>query len=147
MVGGPSHAPIRSVAPVQVATFKPTGISYAKVMSLPMQSMSESSSKPAPFNLGKECELLKKAGIQPTAQPLKTAFKALEEVDNDLEAMKEVLRKHKNFCKFASASPIVQNTVASSSSSAPPPAPIHFEDCLKTPIPQDYKDTENREKH
>ena len=31
MVGGPSHAPIRSVAPVQVASFKPTGISYAKV--------------------------------------------------------------------------------------------------------------------
>ena len=111
MVGGPSHAPVRSVAPVQVATFKPTGISYAKVTLLPMQSTSGSSSKPAPFRMDKEHELLKKAGIQPTAEPLKTAYKALE-VDNKLEQMKEVLRKHKNFCKFAAATPIVQNTVA-----------------------------------
>ena len=77
MVGGPSRAPIRSAAPVQVATFKPTAISYAKVTSLPMQSMSGSSSKPAPFNMGKERELLKKAGIQPTAQHLKMALKPL----------------------------------------------------------------------
>ena len=145
MVGGPSHASIRSVAPVQVATFKPTGISYAKVMSLPIQSTSGSSSKPAPFNMGKEHELLKKAGIQPTAEPLKTAHKALE-VDDDLEAMKAVLSKHKKFCDFASATPIIQNTVALSSSSAPPPVPVHFEDHLKTPTPQDYKDTEEREK-
>ena len=112
MVGGPSCAPIRSAAPIQVAMFKPTGISYAKV-TLPMQSTSGSSSKPAPFRMDKGHELLKKAGIQPTAQPLKTAFKALEEVDDNLEAMKEVLRKHKKFCDFASTTPIVQNMVAS----------------------------------
>ena len=110
-----------------------------------MQSTSGSSSKPALFNMGKECELLKKAGIQPTAEPLKTAHKA-HKVDDKLEQMKEVLRKHKNFIKFASASPIVQNAVALSSSSAPPPAPTCFEDCLKTPTPQDYIDAENREK-
>ena len=120
MVGGPSCTPIRSVAPVQVATFKPTGISYAKVMLLPMQSTSGLSSKQAPFNMDKECQLLKKAGVQPTAEPLMMAHKALE-VDDDLEAMKAVLLKHKKFCDFASASPIVQNAVASSSSSAPPP--------------------------
>ena len=146
MVGGPSRAPVRSVAPIQVATFKPTGISYAKVMSLPMQSVSGLSSKPAPFNMGKEHELLKKAGIQPTAEPLKTAHKALE-VDDKLEQMKAVLSKHKNFCKFTSATPIVQNAVESSSSSASPPAPIHFEDRLRTPTPQNYIDTENKEKH
>ena len=146
MVGGPSHAPIRSAAPIQVATFKPTGISYAKVTLLPMQSTSGLSSKPAPFRMDEEHELLKKAGIQPTAEPLKTAYKALK-VDDNLEAMKEVLKKHKKFCNFASATPIVQNAVASSSSSAPPPVPVHFKDRLKTPTPQDYKDTEEREKH
>ena len=146
MVGGPSHAPVRSAAPVQVATFKPTGISYAKVTLLPMQSTSGSSSKPAPFRMDKERELLKKAGIQPTAEPLKMAHQALE-VDDDLEAMKKVLSKHKKFCDFASTTPIVQNAVASSSSSAPPPVPIRFKDRLKTPTPQDYKDTEYREKH
>ena len=145
MVGGPSRAPVRSVAPVHVATFKPTGISYAKVTSLPMQSMSGSSSKPAPFNMGKERELLKKAGIQLTAEPLRTAHKALDG-DNDLKAMMEVLKKHKKFTDFASASPIVQNAVASSSSSAPPPPAPRFEDCLKTPTPEDRKAFEEREK-
>ena len=145
MVGGPSCT-LRSAALIQVATFKPTGISYAKVMSLPMQSMSGSSSKQAPFNMGKEHQLLKKAGIQPTAEPLRMAHKALE-VDNDLEAMKAVLSKHKRFCDLASTSPIVQNTVALSSSSAlPPQLKLSFEERLKTPAPQDYKDTEEREK-
>ena len=147
MVGGPSCTPIRSAAPIQVTSFKFTGISYAKVTSLPMQSTSGSSSKQAPFNMDKEHQLLKKAGIQPTAQPLKTAFKALEEVDDDFEAIKKVLSKHRNFMKFASTSPVIQNAVASSSSSAPPSQPTRFEDCLKTPTPQDYKDTEEREKH
>ena len=146
MVGGPSHAPVRSVAPVQVAMFKHTGISYAKVMLLSMQSTPGSSSKPAPFRMDKEHELLKKAGIQPTAEPPKTAHKALK-VDDKLKQMKEVLRKHKKFINFASASPIVQNTVASSSSSAPPLVPMCFEDRLKSPTPQGYKDTEEREKH
>ena len=146
MVGGPSCAPVRSAAPIQVATFKPTGISYAKVTSLPMQSMSGLSSKQAPFNMGKERELLKKAGIQPTAEPLKTAHKALDG-DDDLKAMMEVLKKHKKFTDFTSAPPIVQNAVALSSSSAPPPAPTHFEDRLKTPTPEDRKAFEEREKH
>ena len=111
-----------------------------------MQSTSGSSSSQAPLNMGKECQLLKKAGIQPTAEPLRMAHKALK-VDNDLKAIKAVLSKHKKFCEFASTSPIVQNAVASSSSSAPPPQPkSSFEDRLKTPTPQDYKDTEEREK-
>ena len=114
-------------------------------MSLPMQSTSGSSSNTAPFTMDKEGKLLKKAGVQPTAEPLRTAHKALEE-DDDLKAMIKVLSKHKKFTDFASASPIVQNAVASSSSSAPPPQPIRFKDRLKTPTPQDYKDTEEREK-
>ena len=138
MVGGPSHAPLRSAAPIQVASFKPTGISYAKVTLLPMQSMSGLSSKQAPFNMGKEHELLKKAGIQPTAEPLRMAHKALERDDN-LKAMMEVLSKHKKFTDFASASTIVQNAVASCSSSALPPQPPRFEDRLKTPTPQDWR--------
>ena len=146
MVGGPSCAPIRSAAPVQVASFKPTGITYAKVTLQPMQSTSGSSNTPAPFRMDKERELLKKAGIQPTAQPLKTAHKALEG-DNDLKAMYEVLKKYKKFTDFTSASHIVQNAVASSSSSAPPPPALRFEDHLKTPTPEDCKAFEEREKH
>ena len=96
MVGGPSRTPVRSAAPIQVASFKPTGISYAKVTLLLMQSTSGSSSKPAPFNMGKEHELLKKAGIQPTAEPLRTAHKALDG-DNDLKAMMEVLKKRGHY--------------------------------------------------
>ena len=60
--------------------------------------------------------------------------------------MKAVLSKHKKFCDFASASPIVQNAVASSSSSAPPPPAPRFENRLKTPTPEDRKAFEEREK-
>ena len=95
--------------------------------------------------MDKERELLKKAGIQPTAEPLRTAHKALNR-DSNLKAMMEVLKKHKKFMDFASASPIVQNAVASSSSSAPPPPAPRFEDFLKTPIPEDRKAFEEREK-
>ena len=91
--------------------------------------------------MGEEHELLKKAGIQPTAEPLRTAHKALKD-DDDLKAMMEVLSK----TTFTSASPIIQNAVASSSSSAPPPAP-RFEDRLKTPTSEDCKAFEEREKH
>ena len=56
------------------------------------------------------------------------------------------MRKHKKFTDFASTSPIVQNAVASSSSSAPPPPAPRFEDCLKTPTPEDRKAFEEREK-
>ena len=73
------------------------------------------------------------------------AHKALDE-DDDLKAMIEVLKKHKKFTDFASASPIFQNTVALSSSSASPPQPLCFEDCLKTSTPEDCQAFEERKR-
>jgi hypothetical protein len=58
----------------------------------------------------KECTLLKKVGVQPTAEPLCAMHKIVEEQD---EAVDKVLGKHRKFMEFAKNSPSVQNTVAS----------------------------------
>ena len=63
VVGGSSQAPIRSAAPVSITSHKPTGITYSKALTLPMQSMSGSSSSKAPFNMEKEHKFLKEVGI------------------------------------------------------------------------------------
>jgi hypothetical protein len=63
VIGGPSRAPIRSASPVFIATIRPSSITYSKALTLPMQSMSGSSSTKAPFNMEKERMLLKKVGV------------------------------------------------------------------------------------
>jgi hypothetical protein len=63
VIGGPSRAPIRSAAPVSIASIWPSSITYSKAVTLPMQSVSGSSSTKAPFNMEKEHMLLKKVGI------------------------------------------------------------------------------------
>jgi hypothetical protein len=63
IIGGPSQAPARSAAPISIASVQPLGISYSKAVTLPMQSVSGSSSKKAPFNMEKERELLKKVSV------------------------------------------------------------------------------------
>jgi hypothetical protein len=70
IVGGPSRAPIRSAAPISIGSVRPSGITYSKVLTLPMQSVSGSSSTKAPFNMDKERKLLKRIGVRPTAEPL-----------------------------------------------------------------------------
>jgi hypothetical protein len=60
----------------------------------------------------KECMLLKKVGVRPTAEPLCAMYKIVEEQD---KAMDKVLGKHHKFMEFADKSSPVQNTVASSS--------------------------------
>jgi hypothetical protein len=120
VIGGPSRAPVRSAAPTKVASFKPAGITYSNMVSLPAQSVSGSSRGPAPFNMQQERTLLQQANIKPTIEPLRTAQKVLEG-DLNFEEMQAVLKKHKKFTDFATASPIVQNVVASSSSAPPPP--------------------------
>jgi hypothetical protein len=63
IVGGSSRAPIRSAAPVSIAAVRSSGITYSKAVTLPMQSVSGSMPAEAPFNMGKERKLLKKAGV------------------------------------------------------------------------------------
>jgi hypothetical protein len=63
IVGGPLQAPIRSAASVPIALIRPSGITYSKAVTLSMQSMSGSNSNQAPFNMVKECMLLKKVGV------------------------------------------------------------------------------------
>jgi hypothetical protein len=77
-----------------------------------MQSVTGSSSKKAPFNMEKERTLLKKVGVRPTAEPRRAMHKLVEEQD---EAVDQVLGKHHKFMEFAEKSSPVQNTVASSS--------------------------------
>jgi hypothetical protein len=74
--------------------------------------MSGSSSTKASFNIEKERMLLKKISIQPTAEPLRAMHKLVEEQD---EAVDQVLGKHCKFMEFAKNSSPVQNAVASSS--------------------------------
>jgi hypothetical protein len=57
IIGGPSRAP------VSIASIQPPSITYSKAVTLPMQSMSGSSSTKAPFNMEKEHMLLKKVGV------------------------------------------------------------------------------------
>jgi hypothetical protein len=63
VIGGPSQAPVRSAAPVSIASIRPSSITYSKAVTLPMQSVSGSSSTKAPFNMKKEHMLLKKVGV------------------------------------------------------------------------------------
>jgi gag-polypeptide of LTR copia-type len=63
IIGGPSRAPVRSAAPVSIASIRPSSITYSKAVTLPMQSVSGSSSSKAPFNMEKERMLLKKFGV------------------------------------------------------------------------------------
>jgi hypothetical protein len=77
-----------------------------------MQSVTGLSSTKAPFNMEKERMLLKKVGVQPTAEPLHAMHKIVEEQD---EAMDKVLGKHHKFMEFANNFSPVQNAVASSS--------------------------------
>jgi hypothetical protein len=102
VIGGPSQAPVRGAAPVSIASIWPSSITYSKAVTLPMQSMSGSSSSKAPFNMEKVHMLLKKVGVRPTAEPLHAMHKLVEEQD---EAVNRVLGKHCKFMEFAENSP------------------------------------------
>jgi gag-polypeptide of LTR copia-type len=63
VIGSPSRAPVRSAAPVSIASIQPWSITYLKAVTLPMQSVSGLSSTKALFNMEKEHMLLKKVGV------------------------------------------------------------------------------------
>jgi gag-polypeptide of LTR copia-type len=65
VISGPSRAPIRSAAPVSIASIWPSSITYSKAVTLPMQPMSGLSSTKAPFNMEKEHMLLKRLVSDP----------------------------------------------------------------------------------
>jgi hypothetical protein len=127
VIGGPSQAPIRSAALISIASIRPLSITYSKAVTLPMQSMTASSSSKAPFNMEKESMLLKKVGVQPTAEPLRAMHKLVEEQD---EAVNRVLGKHHKFMEFAKNSSPVQNAVASSSTLPEKPVEPSLQDSL-----------------
>ena len=108
MVGGPSQAPVMSAALATIASFKPSGITYSKAVQQPPQSITGSSSKQAPFNMAKKQELLKKAGVRPTVEPLCAMH---EVVQQQKKAMDTVLGKHCKFMEFATNSSPVQNAI------------------------------------
>jgi hypothetical protein len=141
IVGGPSRAPIRSAAPVSIAAVRPSGITYSRAVTLPMQSVSGSRPAKAPFNMGKERELLKQAGVRPTAEPLRAMHKIVEEQD---EAVGKVLGKHRKFMEFAKNSPPVQNAVASTSMPEKPVEPS-LQDSL--PPPPAFKTIKEYDEH
>jgi hypothetical protein len=144
VIEGPSQAPVRSAASISIAFIRPLSITYSKAVTLPMQSVSGSSSSKAPFNMEKECMLLKKVGIQPTAEPLCAMHKLVEEQD---EAVDKVLGKHRKFMEFANNSPSVQNAVASSSTLPEKPVEPLLQNSLPpTPAFKSIKEYDEHEK-
>jgi hypothetical protein len=127
VVGGLSSAPIRSAATISIASLWPSDITYSKAVTLPMQSMSGSSSTKAPFNMEKERMLLKKVGVQPTAEPPCAMHKIVEEQD---KAVDKVLGKHRKFMEFANNSTPVQSTVTLSSTLPENPVKPLLQDSL-----------------
>jgi hypothetical protein len=144
IIGSPSQAPVRSAAPVSIASIQPLSITYSKAVTLPMQSVSGSSSTKAFFNMEKERMLLKKVGVRPTAEPLCAMHKLVEKQD---EAVDQVLGKHHKFMEFAKNSPPVQNTVASSSTLPEKPVEPSLQDSLPpAPAFKSMKEYDEHEK-
>jgi hypothetical protein len=145
IIGGPSRAPIRSAAPISIASIQPSSITYSKAVTLSMQSMSGSSSTKAPFNMEREHMLLKKVSVRLTAEPLHAMHKLVEEQD---KAVDRVLGKHCKFMEFANNSSPVQNAVALSSTLPEKPVEPSLQDSL-SPAPafktmKEYDEHEKR---
>jgi hypothetical protein len=104
--------------------------------------MSGSSSTKAPFNMEKECMLLKKVGVQLTAEPLCAMHKIVEEQN---KAVDKVLGKHRKFMEFAKNSPPVHNAVALSSMLPEKPVEPSLQDFF-SPAPA-FKSMKEYDKH
>jgi hypothetical protein len=142
IIGGPLQAPVRSAAPISIASIRPSSITYLKAVTLSVQSLTGLSSTKAPFNMEKECMLLKKVSVQPTAEPLCAMHKIVEEQD---EAMDKVLGKYHKFMEFANDSTPVQNAVALSSMLPEKPVEPSLQDSL-FPAPA-FKTMEEYDEH
>jgi hypothetical protein len=143
IIGRQSRAPVRSAAPVSIASIWPSSITYSKAVTFSMQSMSGSSSSKAPFNMEKKRMLLKKVGVWPTAEPLCAMHKLVEKWD---EAMDKVLGKHCKFMEFAKNSSPVQNTVASTLMPEKPVEPSLMDFLPPAPAFKTMKEYDEHEK-
>jgi hypothetical protein len=143
VIGGPSQAPVRSAAPISVASYKLSDITYSKAVTLPMQSTSGSSSSKAPFNIEKERNLLKAIGVKPTAEPIRAMHKLVEERD---ETVDRVLGKHRKFMKFATNTSSVQNAVASTLMPEKPVEPSLQDSLLPVPSFKSIRKYDEHEK-
>jgi hypothetical protein len=143
IVGGPSRAPNRSAVPVFIGSVQPSGITYSKAITLPMQSVSGSRPEKAPFNMEKERMLLKKVSVRPTAELLHAMHKLVEEQD---KAVDRVLGKHRKFIKFAENSSPVQNAVASTSMPEKPVEPSLQDSLLPAPAFKTMKEYDEHQR-
>ena len=134
-----------SAAPATIASFKPSGITYSKAVQQPPQSIAGLSSSKAPFNMAKEQELLKKASVRPTVEPLHAMHEVVQQQE---KAMDTVLGKHHKFMEFATNSSPVQNTVASTSQLPDTPVEPLLLDTLPAPSFKTIKEyDEDQRKH
>jgi hypothetical protein len=90
----------------------------------------------------KECMLLKKVGVRPTAEPLRAIHRIVEEQD---EAVDKVLGKHHKFMEFANNSSPVQNAVALSSTLPEKPVEPLLQDSL--PLAPAFKCMKEYDEH
>ena len=143
MVDGPSRGPVMSAALATIASFKLSGITYSKAVQQPPQSITGLSSKKAPFNMEKKCELLKRAGVRPTVKPLCAMHKVVQQQER---AMDTVLGKHHKFMEFATNFSSVQNAVASTSQLPDAPVEPLLLDTLPVPSFKTIKEYDKHEK-
>ena len=80
--------------------------------------------------MAKERELLKKAGVKPTVEPLHAMHKVVEQQDAEMD---KVLGKYRKFTEFATNSASVQNAIASTSTL--PDAPVELPLLDRLPVP------------
>ena len=132
-----------SAALATIASFKPSGITYSKAVQQPPQSITGSSSKKAPFNMEKEHELLKKASVRPTVEPLLAMHKVVQQQE---KAMDMVLGKHHKFMEFATDSSPVQNTISSTSQLPDAPVEPLLLDTVSVPSFKTIKEYDKHEK-
>ena len=93
----------------------------------------------------KEHELLKKAGVRPTVEPLCAMHEIVQQQEKRMDM---VLGKHHKFMEFATNSSPVQNTVASTSQLPDAPAEPSLLDTLPVPSLKTIKEyDEDQKKH
>ena len=134
-----------SAALATIASFKPLGITYLKTVQQPPQSIAGSSSNKAPFNMEKEHQLLKKAGVRPTVEPLRAMHEIVQQQEKRMDT---VLGKHHKFMEFATNSSPVQNAVVSISQLPDAPVEPSLLDTLPVPSFKTIKEyDEDQKKH
>lgn len=138
VVGGPSRAPITAV-PVNLASFRPSGVTYTKVKPSTPQQYHGRNNGPGPFTHGKsdpssysKAVAASRASLGPT--PAEASATALAE-------------NHRRYRQFVEQTDAYQNAIASTSKIVE--VPEVEQDLLArmtTPTPEDYRRADERVK-